>query len=272
MKPILSAHFMDLKSFSNFFGFYSLLFIGLMLSACGGTSNLPGKVKGEMEEGSALKRLLLQPEFPSSMLAYSGRVSLDSRDFNVSGTVKVYLENEKVCWIRLSKFGFEVGRFRITPDSIIGINKLQRTFIRTDIQSTRELIGTDLSFKEIQHLVWGIPMRVNRKDQIRSQDSLVQVKSAKNSDIQYSYLLRPPLDMVSADWKQELENGAGEQHLTVKQFDFHKITDDRNFSYIREYSFRSPVDQLAIELNISKVALDESQSTDIDIPSSYTPY
>jgi len=272
MKRNMWAYFMDFKSFSNFFGFYLLLFISLMLSACGGTSNLPDKVKGEMEEGSDLKRLLLQPEFPSSMLAYSGRVSVDSREFNVSGTIKVYLENDKVCWIRLSKFGFEVGRFRITPDSIIGINKLQRTFIRTDIQSTRELIGTDLSFTEIQHLVWGIPMRVNRKDKIRPQDSLVQVKSSKNSDIQYSYLLRPPLDMVSADWKQEVENGEGEQHLIVKQSDFHKITDKRNFSYIREYSFRSPVDQLGIELNISKVALDEPQSTDIDIPSSYTPY
>jgi len=251
--------------------FLLLTILTFLLYSCGGTSNLPEKVGGEMEEGRSLKKLLLQPEFPSNTLSYSGRVRLDSRDFNVSGTVKVYLENEKVCWIRLSKFGFEVGRFRITPDSIIGINKLQRTFVRADIGKTQELLGTDLTFKDIQRLVWGVPMRVHRKDKISEQGDFVEVQSSQKNEIQYSYRLRPPFDMVSADWRQELA-GKGKQHLKVNQSDFHKITDNSNFSYIREYSFHSPVDQLAIELNISKVDLDETQNTDIRIPSGYTPY
>ncbi len=248
------------------------LFLSVFLFSCGGTSNLPKKAEGEMLGNKALKKQLLQPDFPASILGYTGKVRLNSPNLNVSGTVKVYLENESVCWIRLSKFGFEVGRFRITPDSIHGINKLQRTFIRADIKATKEIIGTDLSFQDIQHLVWGFPIRVNKKDDILRVDNMVEVRSAPHKDHQYSYRIRPPLDMVSAYWAQNDSGKNGGRELNVKQSDFHKITDNRNFSYLRKYSFRSPVDQLAIELNISKVALDEPQSTDIFIPSDYTPY
>lgn len=249
-----------------------LFAIGFSLLACGGSSKLPQKAEGDMLGAKALKKQLLNPEFPASILGYTGRVRLNSPDLNVSGTVKVYLENENVCWIRLSKFGFEVGRFRITPDSIHGVNKLQQTFIRAGIQETKEFLGTELSFRDIQHLVWGVPIRVNKKDDIVKIDSLVEVRSAPQKEVKYSYRIRPPFDMVSADWLQKGSGNAGQQELQVKQSDFHKITDNKNFSYLRKYSFRSPVDKLAIELNISKVALDEPQSTDITIPSDYTPY
>jgi hypothetical protein len=247
-----------------------LLFI--LLSACGGTSNLPSKVNGEMMGDKALKKQLLQPVFPASTLSYAGRVKLNSPDMNVSGTVKVHLKNDSVCWIRLSKFGFEVGRFRITPDSIHGINKLQKLFIREDIEATKEILGIHLSFKDIQHLVWGIPMRVSKKDKLRSMDDWVEVESAPDSEIEYAYKIRPPFDMVSATLSTEEYNSPSSQNIKVDQSDFHKITDNRNFSYIRNYSFTSSVDRLAIELNISTVSFDEPQSTDIHIPSGYTPY
>jgi hypothetical protein len=248
-------------------------FLFISISACGGTSNLPEKIDGELKSERDLKKVLLDPRFPASSMAYSGRVSIDSRDLNVSGTVKVYIENDKVCWLRLSKFGFEVGRFRITPDSIVGINKIQRTYIQAEIGEVVNLIGTDLSFSDIQNLVWGVPPRIDRNDKLNVRDSLFEVKSSSKKDnSEYRYLFQPPLDMILADWTKPLQNGTGSQHLNIKQSDFHKITDNKNFSYFRNYSFQSPFEKLAVELNISKLSLDETQSTDIRIPSSYTPY
>ena len=259
--------------FKNLFYTCGVCFLVFSIMACGGTSKLPKKIDGELKSERDLKKVLLEPRFPAPSMAYSGRVKLDSRDLNVSGTVKVYIENEKVCWLRLSKFGFEVGRFRITPDSIIGINKIQRTYIQAEISEIGNLIGTDLAFSDIQNLVWGLPPRVDRKDKLSVRDSLFEVKSSSKKDnSEYSYLFQPPLDMILADWTKPLQDGTGSQHLNIKQSDFHKITDNKNFSYFRNYAFQSPFEKLAVELNISKLSLDETQSTDIRIPSSYTPY
>jgi len=255
--------------------FYSCIACILFISitACGGTSNLPEKIDGELKSESDLKKVLLDPGFPASSMAYSGRVSIDSRDLNVSGTVKVYIENDKVCWLRLSKFGFEVGRFRITPDSIVGINKIQRSYIQANIDEIGNIVGTDLTFSDIQNLVWGLPPRVDRKDKLNVRDSLFEVSSGiKKDKSEYNYLIQPPLDMIFAEWTKPLKDGSGTQHLNIKQSDFHKITDNKNFSYFRNYYFQSPFEKMGIELNISKLSLDEKQSTDIRIPSSYTPY
>ncbi len=244
----------------------------LALSACG-SSRLPDKVEGEMEEGTALKRLLMEPEFPSNTISYSGRLKLNSSDINASGTFQLFMENEKVCWLRLSKFGFEIGRARITPDSIIAINKLQNTYIQSAIEDLSDIIGSDLSFREIQHLVWGIPMRIDRNDKIRPKGENIEVVSdPKSIQLQYAYLLRPPLDLLKAEMYREDPKMSGPQELKVDQSDFHKITDVNNFPYLRQYSFSSPLDQLEIELNISTVELDESKNTDIRIPAHYTPY
>jgi len=260
-------------SFSGISWFWGVaLFSLLLLSACSST-RLPDKVEGEMEEGAALKRLLMEPDFPSNTIGYSGRVKLNSRDLNVSGTLHLFMENEKVCWLRLSKFGFEVGRARITPDSVIAINKLQNTYIQSAIEDLSEIIGSDLSFREIQHLVWGIPMRVNRKDKIIPKgENILVVSDPKSVQLQYSYLLRPPLDMLKAELYRENAGMSEAQELKVDQSDFHKITDINNFPYLRQYSFSSPRDQLEIELNISTIELDESKNTDIRIPAHYTPY
>jgi hypothetical protein len=166
-----------------------------------------------------------------------------------------------------------VGRFRITPDSIVGINKIQRTYIKANIDEIGILVGTDLAFSDIQNLVWGLPPRVDRKDKLNVRDSLFEVSSGiKKDKSEYNYLIQPPLDMIFAEWTKPLKDGSGTQHLNIKQSDFHKITDNKNFSYFRNYSFQSPFEKMGIELNISKLSLDEKQSTDIRIPSSYTPY
>jgi hypothetical protein len=63
----------------------------------------------------------------------NGTIDWDGERYNAK--MKIRIERDKVIWVQIQKFGFELGRMYITPDSAFFINRLERTY---SIYSTTE--------------------------------------------------------------------------------------------------------------------------------------
>jgi hypothetical protein len=86
-------------------------------------------------EAAAMLQLVESTNIPYTWFSGEGAGSIDWDGQRYNAKMKVRIERDKVIWVQIQKFGFEMGRMYVTPDSAFFINRLERTY---SIYSTSE--------------------------------------------------------------------------------------------------------------------------------------
>ena len=75
-------------------------------------------------------------------------------DESAGGNIK--MKRDQAIQISLTKFGIEGVRVVFTPDSILFINKLSKTYLRTSFREADQMMGGEgtLTFKNVQAFFW----------------------------------------------------------------------------------------------------------------------
>ncbi len=103
-------------------------------SACGEKKNKVSKVdtpfvEEKMTKGtSAMMEKIIDTQVPFTWFAAKGQGKFDLDGQHLSARINVRILRDSVIWVQLQKFGFEVGRMLITPDSAFFINRFERTY------------------------------------------------------------------------------------------------------------------------------------------------
>lgn len=109
------------------------LLIGLF-SACGEKRKKVAKievpvVEEKMTKGtSAMMEKIINTQVPFTWFSAKGQGKFDLDGQRLSARVNVRILRDSVIWVQLQKFGFELGRMLITPDSAFFINRFERTY------------------------------------------------------------------------------------------------------------------------------------------------
>ena len=100
-----------------------------------------------------------QRALTGNIKAVSARLETRVRAFNLDGNAggNIRLKRGEAIQISLTKFGIEGVRIVCTPDSILFVNKLSKTYLRTSFrEADQALMGGDgtLNFKNVEAYFW----------------------------------------------------------------------------------------------------------------------
>ena len=107
------------------------------------------------------------------------RIKYTANGESIAASMNLRIQNEKLIWMSLSKYGKEAMRAKVSPDSAHYLNKYPTADRYYKVIPTQEYLskaGLDLDFKAAQDLMFGIhPLKIERKDSVVMEDSSIYV-------------------------------------------------------------------------------------------------
>jgi outer membrane lipoprotein-sorting protein len=99
-----------------------------------------------------------------STFSAKAKIDYESQEGNDGGTAHIRLEKNKTLWVSLTgPLGIEGYRMLVTPDSVVLMNKLNKTVQYRTIEYLQELTDIPFDFQTLQDLIVGNPIFANEK-------------------------------------------------------------------------------------------------------------
>jgi hypothetical protein len=167
-----------------------------------------------------------------------------------------------------SKFGFEGARVMLTKDSIMVVERIQKTFVRKSLSEASEEMEFALSFNMFQDFLIGQPFLETELITINpvARDSILILPQMDNFVIAHLFELSN-FNIVKSNY-ESIRDGI-KAELSYEEYE--PIEEGKNFSYFRTFFFEDEEGpQAAGSVKFIKPELNIEKSINFSIPKHYT--
>ncbi len=181
-----------------------------------------------------------------------------------SGTAYIRIKKDSTIWMTLKKYSVEGFRLSMNRDSIVVLNRLEKTYSVSYWDDLSSRYDTDLNFDRLQNwLVGNVALPKDSSELEMSLDSTGYLFEFTDGDMMYKYIV--PLFLNTISDYTIIDNQGKKINL---YFDDCRKEDD--FCYFREYSIPLRNDEnIFLRLEISELEIDIPKKTPFGIPSRY---
>jgi hypothetical protein len=250
----------------RFAGFFGMLIVVFLTSCKTGRTINDGKAGGSPKHLEGIYRSLLTAD---EYTWYSGkaRFRVTTPDIRMSATINLRMVRDSVIWATVDKFGFEVARVLITPDSVFVVDRLNQEYTSEAIKVFLDEYGMQISFADLQSAFAGGMINVSPKARQCIQEDNCNVFLVDNpygiSGKHWVTAGQPPRllksTFVDRDGRTlELENSKWEA-----------VGKNRMLPFGRFLAFADDDGITEIELTFSSITLDEPATLPFSIPPHY---
>jgi len=248
------------------FCFSGLLVLGGM-SACKSGKNLEGaKAHGSVKKLEAVYATLIKTE---TYQWYSGKARLraSTPDLRVSATVNLRMVRDSVIWATIDKFGFEIARALITPDSVFVVDRLNREFTREALDVFMDEFGVRISFADLQNTLTGGVINV----------AAVRLQCSREEDCNV-FVVEDGAGILGKHWVSGDEpprllksyfKDTGGRTLELENSRWGTVDDTHVLPFGRYLAFVDNDGRTEVELTFSSISLDQPASLPFSIPVNY---
>ncbi len=154
--------------------------------------------KVEVDKKPENLNLLQSKDLPFNTLALRGKanLSVDGDENNV--TMIIRMQKDKKIWVSITAIaGIEVARAIITPDSLLLLNRLQKTFLKKPFSYIHQYANKQINFGLLQAVLSGntVPEFMQLSSAL-VQEGGVWVLSGTNGDLAYQSLFNTLLKVA----------------------------------------------------------------------------
>lgn len=264
--------------------FSALLFFIAVFSSCKHQQQITlnnGKCILDFKNARTLNANLKANEFKFDRL--NAKMSVDATIDSTTNSVTVSLRMKKdsIIWMSLSKLGIEGARVLITKDSVKFLDRIKNKFFKGDFSYISKLLNTELDFEMLQSLLVGNSVEFYEEDE--------KIKpGVDNCQYTLGTIRKYKLRRVMEKGK-ELKEPAQSIYLVPQTFKisrilFYEFNPDRSFDAVFSNYEKPDSTQLFpmkmtynikaqknvnIEINYTKLYLNEEQTFPFKIPDSY---
>jgi hypothetical protein len=211
--------------------------------------------------------------------SFSGKLNLHYKDkfsdLNLSARIK--LVKDTAIWISVSPgLGIEALRALITPDSLMVLNRLEKTYFVGGFEKTEELFNTRLDFDMLQALFYGGALYPpnpqffkkieNEQLVLRSHPEYpIQPKEGDTIFIE----LRSGLHNLNLDqqWIADLKNG---RELNISNSEF-EVFEGIHIATSSQTLFMDSIQTVQLDWVLSGMKKESAPNLPFKIPSKYVP-
>ncbi len=197
---------------------------------------------------------------------FNGKANINviSNGSEVAFDAIIQFRKDSAILLVAKKFGFEVGRALITPDSFFFINRIQQEYDAKPLSAIASKFNLPPRFNLIQHLIVGNPINLDDY-QANLNDSLAVVSSVKNSLEANCFMDKTNFTLYRNEISNSIEGG----NMKMNFADYRPLG-RHNFSYQRNLDAKSKsAGFLNAELKFSEVELDKPKVIRFEIPKRY---
>jgi hypothetical protein len=250
-------------------------------------TKVPGKVTKRISE-KKLKAILFEKKSIDYSFFYS-KINVEFKDSKKTQSFKtsVKMRIDSAFSGTISKGPIIAATYLIDTDSVKSTNKLSKCYFTENLSSISSLIGVELEYDSFQNLLIGKPLYVDEtikykqiKDKLkefyilsshrkrkfkRIDNEKINLEKEKNNDIFIKYYFSP--DSVNLV-KMNIEIPGNTVSIDVNYLET-KLVNNFSVPELTTIKIVHPKDSLFLELDYSKVKINQPKRIKFSVPSSY---
>lgn len=203
---------------------------------------------------------------------FSAKIGLQfqSPKMSQSANANLRMEKNKVIWMSVTgPFGIEVFRAKVTPDSVVLIDKLQSKVIRRDTRYLQSLVKVPVNFYDLQDLLVGNPVFINGEPESFQNSS---------DNIQYTLVadaIRNLLTVMKSNTgaayasNSQVSEATSSRTANITYGDYRNLS-GKNFSYLRNIVVKENGATTNIHLEYKEPVFDQPVTFPFSVPRGYS--
>jgi len=222
--------------------------------------------KGEFPyKSSKLYKKIIESNLDYNWYSFKSNATVFMDGMTVSGKTNVRIKKNEVIWINIKKFGLEVARVLIRPDSFFLVDRFNKEYIAESLDYLSKEYGMPIEFNEIQDILVGNNIIKNQKPYIGKKVNDKYFLSTKGKIININYNLDSDFHVTNSKF-------INKDNKTIEiDFSNYKAQNGKEIPYLRKYSFPNSVNpKYFINLKLRKVYINKPQKIKFEIPKKYT--
>lgn len=193
----------------------------------------------------------------------NGNVIVEDKSFGLNANIRI--QKDSVIWISASVLlGIEAVRLLITPDSFQLINRLNSTYISSDISTLSKRFGINLSFYELQNKLLG-DLDLQQFKWKTTSDSTNYILASTSNNSQIEARLNP--SFFGVQWSQEQlpKNSMLLNYSNFTSFEQGFLPKNVSLDIMQQGK------KMELKYSYSKIILDQKKKVKFTIPKGYEP-
>lgn len=208
--------------------------------------------------------------YPYDWISYRGKAEY-TFDGN-EGTISIFFVNriDSIIYVNLNLAGIEIVRVTITPQELVYVNKLNKTYYRGGFLLIEKLLKLPLDFYTLQAVFNGKDLPgYDTLFAISTQDTLLVLENQnrrsldRGRPIAQKMILDQALNLIANDILFNADN-----RKIALQYNTY-TTDPTGFSFFENLIFKT--EELELDLQLKSVRFNTPGPTSNKIPDSFTP-
>jgi len=196
------------------------------------------------------------------------KIRFETEYDGISGKLILRLKKDESIWLVAKKLGIEGVRVLITPDTLIALNRQERTYVKEPLERMLNKYNISLDFQQIQELLVG---------NLLVPEDLEVLKTEQDSNYHYlttnldELLIKYTIDNLSRN-VSEIKISDSSNRTITGSYDDYRILENTNISpYIRNYTVpQTEYGTIHLDIKMNSIEFDVPQSMPFEIPSHYT--
>jgi len=212
---------------------------------------------------------LLERDYPAQTL--SSQVNLDAGGFSLNGDLRII--KDQTIYITLKAFlGIEVGRVRISPDSLIAIDRINRRYFADSFSRIKDWKEKGLNFFTLQSLFTN-RIFLNTKERVtqKDMDSFAQKMDGdkrlviQRNDPDCFFVMNTDSQLSQT----VLGDNTGKFQLNWAYSSFNPVN-EYSFPHEMEITISTPKRKIKSTMQLSHVEFGRKLNVDMNIPTRYS--
>ena len=211
-----------------------------------------------------LEDAAIHPEW----LYSKGQVHFKDNRISIGLTFSSILRKDSIFVMSVKKIGMVVGKIKITPDSVIILNPLQKNWMGGSLEEIANRFGVPPKFSIIQDMILGNPMFITRQN----ATSQIEDKKYKYTAYDQYWLNAFWIDPINERLtKQYLKDNIYKQRIIQKLDNYKEAENGTLFSFLRNLELHTQqAGQIDIKITTKKLVWNQPRDIHFSIPSHYS--
>lgn len=222
-------------------------------------------------------------QFLPSYLSFKASAEFKAKETSNSFKAMVRLKQDSAIWISVSAFGYEAVRLLATKDSVLLINRTEKSFFKGNYDFLNSRLNTNLNYEALERIVLGNAIGLADSANIKRSNaqgyyllsSLNKRKlrrltenpeKTKLDDVFYSNWIDPEYFRVA---KMSILDVGNNQSATFTYTQFEPLGETQ-FARVMNVLLQSE-EEVELQVEYSRLAVKDDLSLPFTIPSKYEP-